>query len=73
VEQINVNPAPDSDDGNGRAADGNTLITGVIALLVVVALLWFVFGGPLQGARDRSPAKSDLTISTTIPAPKPGN
>ena len=73
MEQINVNPSPESDDGTGRAADGNTLFTGLIALVVVVALLWFVFGGPLQGAQDRSPAKSDLTISTTVPAPKPGN
>jgi hypothetical protein len=50
VSQINVNPegTTDTSSGDRTAAAGINFLAIVVALVVVVAVLWFLFTGPLR-------------------------
>lgn len=50
MSQINVNPGPApvrEDTGDRTAAAGINFATVIIVLAVVVAVLWFLFSGPV--------------------------
>ena len=68
MSQINVNPSgpPVRDDGGDRAtAAGINFLTVVVVLAVVVALLWFVFSGPVGGLFRGT---SDVNVNVNTPA-----
>ena len=52
MSQINVNPGPApvrEESGDRTAAAGINFATTLIVLAVVVAVLWFLFSGPIGG------------------------
>ena len=68
MSQVNVNPSgpPVRDDGGDRAAAaGINFLTVVVVLAVVVALLWFVFSGPIGGLFRGT---SDVNVNVNTPA-----
>src|SRR3712207_8625080 len=68
MSQVNVNPSgpPVRDDGGDRAAAaGINFLTVIVVLAVVVALLWFLFSGPIRGLFRGT---SDVNINVTTPA-----
>ena len=73
MSQVNVNPggAPVRDDvGDRTAAAGINFATVIIVLAVVVAVLWFLFAGPV-GSFFRG-GTVDVNVNTpaqTAPAP----
>jgi hypothetical protein len=74
MSQVNVNPggAPVRDDvgGDRTAAAGINFVTVIIVLAVVVAVLWFLFAGPV-GSFFRG-GTMDVNVNTpaqTQPAP----
>ncbi len=80
MSQININ-GPD-DQGDRAAAAGINLISVIIILLVVLALAWFLFGGPLHlfgtttnnggtNINVNPPAQSNPNINVNPPAQNP--
>jgi hypothetical protein len=68
MSQVNVNPggAPVRDDSGDRtAAAGINFATVIIVLAVVVAVLWFLFSGPL-GTLFRG-GNVDVNVNTPNP------
>ena len=68
MSQVNVNPSgpPLRDDGGDRAAAaGINFLTVIVVLAVVVALLWFLFSGPVGGLFRGT---SDVNINVNTPA-----
>jgi hypothetical protein len=66
MTQVNVNPPPTQErpvetvdtSGDRSTAAGINLVTVVIALVVVVALVWYLLTGPLHGLGSSSSAPS---------------
>ena len=68
MSQVNINPSgpPVRDDSGDRtAAAGINFLTVVVVLAVVVALLWFVFSGPIGGLFRGT---SDVNVNVNTPA-----
>ena len=68
MSQVNINPSGPSvrDDGGDRAAAaGINFLTVIVVLAVVVALLWFLFSGPVGGLFRGT---SDVNINVNTPA-----
>ena len=68
MSQVNINPSgpPVRDDGGDRAAAaGINFLTVIVVLAVVVALLWFLFSGPVGGLFRGT---SDVNINVNTPA-----
>jgi hypothetical protein len=68
MSQVNINPSgpPVRDDGGDRtAAAGINFLTVIVVLAVVVALLWFLFSGPVGGLFRGT---SDVNVNVNTPA-----
>ena len=68
MSQVNVNPSgpPVREDSGDRAtAAGINFLTVVVVLAVVVALLWFLFSGPIGGLVRGT---SDVNVNVNTPA-----
>jgi hypothetical protein len=63
--QVNVNPPGSDRGGDSAAAAGINLITVLVVLAVVVALLWFIFTGPLQSLTS---GPRDVNVDVNVPA-----
>jgi hypothetical protein len=71
VGQVNVNPPGQGGSGDSAAAAGINLITVLVVAIVLVAVLWFLFTGPLQNAFSGS-RQIDVNVNTPAqqaPAP----
>lgn len=71
MSQVNVNPggAPVRDDSGDRtAAAGINFATMLIVLAIVVAVLWFLFSGPL-GTLFRG---GNIDVNVNTPSNTPG-
>lgn len=67
MSQINVNPGTPVREASGdrTAAAGINFATTLIVLAVVVAVLWFLFSGPV-GSFFRS---GDVDVNVNVPNP----
>jgi hypothetical protein len=68
MSQVNVNPSGPpvrEDSGDRAAAAGINFLTIVVVLAVVVALLWFLFSGPVGGLFRGT---SDVNVNVNTPA-----
>jgi len=68
MTQVNVNPSgpPVREDSADRStAAGINLLTVVVVLAVVVALVWFLFSGPVGGLFRGT---NDVNINVNTPA-----
>ena len=68
MSQVNVNPSGPpvrEDSGDRAAAAGINFLTVVVVLAVVVALLWFLFSGPVGGLFRGT---SDVNVNVNTPA-----
>jgi hypothetical protein len=63
VSQINVNPGSDptpTSSGDRTAAAGINFLTVIVVLAVVIALLWFLFTGPLRSGFGGGPTNIEV-------------
>jgi len=70
MSQINVNPGSGpvrEDSGDRTAAAGINFVTVLLVLAVVVAVLWFLFSGPV-GTLFRG-GNVDVNVNTPSSAP----
>lgn len=71
MSQVNVNPGGrpvHEDTGDRTAAAGINFATMLIVLAIVVAVLWFLFSGPI-GTLFRG---GDVDVNVNTPANAPG-
>jgi hypothetical protein len=66
MSQVNVNPGgPVHDDtGDRTAAAGINFATMLIVLAIVVAVLWFLFSGPIGGLFRGGSTNVDVNVRT---------
>ncbi len=69
MSQININPSSGApvppDNGDRTAAAGINFLTVIVVLGFVVAVLWFLFSGPIGGLLRGT---SDVNINVNPPA-----
>lgn len=79
MSQVNVNspgpggPTVPPDSGDRTAAAGINFLTVIVVLAVVLAVLWFLFTGPLNSVFS---GRRDVNVNVNTPtqqAPAPAN
>jgi hypothetical protein len=67
MSQVNVNPGGPpvhEDTGDRTAAAGINFATMLIVLAIVVAVLWFLFSGPIGGLFRGGSSNIDVNVNT---------
>jgi hypothetical protein len=72
MSQVNVNPGGppvQEDTGDRTAAAGINFATMLIVLAIVVAVLWFLFSGPIGSLFRGGSSNIDVNVNTPSNAP----
>ena len=67
MSQVNVTPGGppvNEDTGDRTAAAGINFATMLIVLAIVVAVLWFLFSGPIGGFFRTGSGRVDVNVNT---------